>query len=87
MIPCLIAHGCAETPGSRIKHDQPERGDAGDQEDQAPRQPRERPRDDGGGDHAKAEGSGGRPLADRHAAVLRAKALLERSADALLECL
>src|SRR5947209_14485578 len=56
----------------RVEHDQPEESDPRDHEDQAPRQPGERPRDDGGGDHAWLGGTGGKPLAARHAAVLRA---------------
>src|SRR5258705_7459285 len=57
--------------GGRIKHEQTEARDRRDQENQAPRQPRERPRDDGRGDHAWIVSSGGKPFAESHAAVLR----------------
>ncbi len=44
--------GLGRSAGRRIKHDQAEHGDPGDEEDQAPRQPRQRPRNDGRADHA-----------------------------------
>ena len=64
--------GLGRAARGRIKDHETKPGDRRDECDRSPRQPRKRPRDDGGGDHACLAGRGGNPLAERHAAVLRA---------------